>query len=95
MLGGMYDKLGMKKSTFLAVLAITVGLAGLYFGKYPAAHVMVIVGGGAGLCVGYGVLPDSGTVGLRHAGLCDDLRHRQRSKLAGRLHQPVVFQPRL
>ena len=52
-------------------------------------------GGGAGLCVGHGVLPVSGTVGLRHAGLCDDLRHRQRGRLAGQLHQPVVFQPRL
>ena len=48
----MYDKLGMKKSTFLAVLAITVGLAGLYFGKYPAAHVMVIVGAALGCASG-------------------------------------------
>ncbi len=52
MLGGMYDKLGMKKSTFLAVLAITVGLAGLYFGKHPAAHMMVIVGAALGCASG-------------------------------------------
>ncbi len=52
MLGGMYDKLGMKKSTFLAVSAIIVGLAGLYLGAFRPAHVMIVAGAALGCAVG-------------------------------------------
>lgn len=52
LLGTMYDKLGMKKSTFLSVLAITVGLLGLLLGKVMPAHVMIVLGAALGCAVG-------------------------------------------
>lgn len=52
LLGSMYDKLGMKKSTFLAVSAIIVGLVGLYLGEFRPAHIMIVLGAGMGCAVG-------------------------------------------
>lgn len=52
LLGSMYDKLGMKRSTFLAVSAIIVGLVGLYLGEFQLAHIMIVLGAGMGCAVG-------------------------------------------
>ena len=52
LLGSMYDRLGMRKSTFIAVSAIIVGLAGLYLGAFQPAHVLIVAGASLGCAVG-------------------------------------------
>ena len=52
LLGTMYDKLGMKKSTFIAVSAIIVGLSGLLLGRYAPAHLLIVAGASLGCAVG-------------------------------------------
>lgn len=52
LLGGMYDKLGMKKATVLATLAVAMGHAGLLLGSFGAAHVLIILGAALGCAVG-------------------------------------------
>lgn len=52
LLGGMYDKLGMKKATVIASLAVAVGLVGLLLGKAMPAHLLIILGAALGCAVG-------------------------------------------
>ncbi|MGI5883489.1 MAG: MFS transporter [Candidatus Spyradocola sp.] len=52
LLGGMYDRLGMRKSTFISVAAILVGLLGLYFGGFQPMHILVVAGAALGCAVG-------------------------------------------
>ena len=52
LLGGMYDRLGMRKSTFISVSAILVGLLGLYFGAFQPMHLFIVAGAALGCAVG-------------------------------------------
>ena len=52
LLGTMYDKLGMKRSTFIAVSAVIVGLTGLLLGQYAPAHLLIVAGASLGCAVG-------------------------------------------
>ena len=52
LLGGMYDRLGMRKSTFISVSAILVGLLGLYFGAFQHMHLFIVAGAALGCAVG-------------------------------------------
>lgn len=47
-LGLMFDKIGMKLSTAISIFAIAAGIIGLYFGRFPAFHLLVIFGMGIG-----------------------------------------------
>ena len=52
LLGGLYDRLGMRKSTFLAATAILIGLLGLYFGAFQPMHLFIVAGAALGCAAG-------------------------------------------
>ncbi len=52
LLGGMYDKLGMKKASVITFSAIGVGLTGLLLGGYLPAHILVVLGAALGCAAG-------------------------------------------
>ena len=57
LLGTMYDRFGMKVSTFLSLCAIILGLTGLYFAQFRVAHAAVVLGAALGCASGTVALP--------------------------------------
>ena len=47
-LGLMFDKIGIKLSTTISIIAIAAGITGLFIGGEPAFHLLVILGMGIG-----------------------------------------------
>lgn len=49
LVGSMFDKFGMRKSLIVSIIAICVGLVGLYFGNNKVAHVLIFIGSVIGI----------------------------------------------
>ena len=52
LLGVINDRIGVKKTNLLAMIAVLLGLAGLYLSRYPAMHIAVVIGSGLGCAMG-------------------------------------------
>lgn len=48
LLGTVTDKLGARKGTLLSLLAVLLGLVGLYFAQYQPSHVLIVIGAALG-----------------------------------------------